>query len=141
MPHLITESCIGCTMCARNCPVEAISGALKQPHHINPIRCVDCSACGRVCPTASVQDSFGNTVAKTPRSEWAKPRIDPQKCSACRICVNICGLDCIEISLPKFKGDLRVFAELQHPEKCAACGLCASTCPLHAITMEGGAGQ
>ncbi len=46
--------CIGCTRCARNCPVNAITGAPKQPHTIDPEICVRCGICAQVCPVKAV---------------------------------------------------------------------------------------
>ena len=43
------EKCRGCTACARNCPVYAISGAVKEPHEINQEACVHCGRCRSVC--------------------------------------------------------------------------------------------
>jgi len=48
------EKCIGCTKCARNCPVEAISGEIKKPHVINDDICVRCGKCIEVCPVGAV---------------------------------------------------------------------------------------
>jgi NADP-reducing hydrogenase subunit HndC len=43
------DKCKGCTLCARKCPVNAISGTVKQPHVIDPAKCIKCGACMESC--------------------------------------------------------------------------------------------
>ena len=43
------DACRGCTACARQCPVQAISGAPKQPHRIDPAACIKCGNCKTEC--------------------------------------------------------------------------------------------
>lgn len=46
---VIPENCVGCTACARNCPVNAISGERKQTHFIDTNICIKCGACIERC--------------------------------------------------------------------------------------------
>ena len=48
-PEIIADKCKGCTACARKCPVNAISGTVKQPHVIDIEKCIKCGACKATC--------------------------------------------------------------------------------------------
>ena len=47
--EILSKKCRGCTLCARNCPANAISGELKTPHIIDKNLCVKCGACSKIC--------------------------------------------------------------------------------------------
>jgi NADH:ubiquinone oxidoreductase subunit F (NADH-binding)/(2Fe-2S) ferredoxin len=51
---VIADRCVGCTACARACPVNAISGERKEPHFIDQGRCIRCGACLEKCKFAAV---------------------------------------------------------------------------------------
>ena len=48
------EKCKGCSKCARNCPVSAISGKLKEPFTIDSSVCIKCGACESACPFGAI---------------------------------------------------------------------------------------
>ncbi|MBP1926176.1 NADH-quinone oxidoreductase subunit F [Sedimentibacter acidaminivorans] len=53
--YSIEESiCIGCGLCKRKCPVDAIIGSKKNPHVIDIKKCIKCGSCYSVCPTGAV---------------------------------------------------------------------------------------
>ncbi len=59
MAYTITHECVGCSVCMRVCPVDAIVGKPKERHRIISEICIDCGACGRICPYASVKNPEG----------------------------------------------------------------------------------
>lgn len=52
--YYITENCIGCTKCARNCPVSCISGKVKERHVIDTEKCIKCGTCMEACPVGAI---------------------------------------------------------------------------------------
>ena len=49
------NKCVGCTLCARNCPVSAISGTVKKPHEIDSLKCIKCGKCKENCRFGAIE--------------------------------------------------------------------------------------
>lgn len=52
--YYITEKCIGCGKCKRNCPASAITGEVKSIHKIDHSLCIKCGACKLACPVDAI---------------------------------------------------------------------------------------
>ncbi len=53
--YSVTDDCIGCTLCAQHCPVDAIEMKPYEKHEIDAEKCIRCGTCKNVCPADAVE--------------------------------------------------------------------------------------
>jgi formate hydrogenlyase subunit 6/NADH:ubiquinone oxidoreductase subunit I len=136
MTYEITNRCVGCGVCRRICPVDAITGKQKKQHHIDPVVCIACGACGRICPHQSINDPGGRLCERIRiRSRWPRPAFDLKRCIACTICVEACPTGCIELTTDRGTRQTLRLPYLEQPRHCLACAFCQQACPVDAIAM------
>jgi len=72
--YIDPKKCVGCLLCFKNCPVEAISGERKQVHVIDQDLCIKCGACLDVCPpkVSAVSKYTGKKKEKILKNEKSK---------------------------------------------------------------------
>ena len=54
MAYTINDDCISCGVCAGNCPVNAISGNVKEQHVIDQNKCIKCGSCIATCKFGAI---------------------------------------------------------------------------------------
>jgi len=60
--YIMADQCTGCTLCAKHCPVNAITGQAKYVHVIDQDTCISCSSCFNVCPFDAIVKLSGESM-------------------------------------------------------------------------------
>ncbi len=104
MSYFINEECIGCTICAKKCPVPCIwgdetgvSAKTKDRHIIEPGVCIDCGVCASYCPVDCIHNDRGVVETKIEAKHRPVALVQEKNCTGCEWCVDACPFDCIEM--------------------------------------------
>ncbi|MBF0451534.1 MAG: 4Fe-4S binding protein [Candidatus Magnetomorum sp.] len=135
MSYTIKDACIGCEVCKRLCPVDAIYGEKENVQKIDEDLCIDCGACGKICPKGAIYDDFGVQCEIVKRSKWDRPKFDVSKCTSCLSCVDICPVKCLLIPDIEETNQDRLIPFISEINTCIGCGFCELKCPVEAIIM------
>ena len=124
--RVVEEDCIGCTLCIKACPVDAIIGSQNQMHTVIEALCTGCELCLPPCPVDCIELLEKPEVALrlVPKPESNQP------CIMCGACVPAC---------PKHLDPQRLFLAFDMQDKtaqaqlssCVECTLCDQVCPSH----------
>jgi ferredoxin len=132
MTYSISDDCIGCGVCAKKCPEEAIEGTVKERFDIDPYLCMECGTCFDICPRSAIIDPQGRRAPQKRRRKNRVACIDNDVCAGCRNCLLNCPREAITaVKRGLFKNVYcRVDAGL-----CVGCRTCAEGCITGAISI------
>ncbi|MDP2172983.1 MAG: RnfABCDGE type electron transport complex subunit B [Candidatus Cloacimonadaceae bacterium] len=113
-----THPCIGCGICGRKCPVQAIT-VTNNLAAIDYEKCINCGLCATVCPTKAILDLLAGTRKKA--------QIIDDLCIGCTICAKNCPVQAIT-------GEVKQLHKIDSA-LCIGCEICVGKCPKKAIEM------
>ncbi|MBO7689467.1 MAG: 4Fe-4S binding protein [Clostridia bacterium] len=132
--RIFAEKCKGCTMCAKQCPVGAISGEVKQPHEIDQDACIRCGACFDTCKFGAIYQ--GDEVTASGAAD--KPAEAAAAPAAAAAAAKPAAPAKKAAPKPVEHAPLnRDFPLRIDPNACKGCTMCARNCPEQCITSDG----
>jgi ferredoxin len=128
MSYFINSDCIGCTICAKKCPVPCIDGDVKKLHVIKPEDCIDCGVCASYCPVDCIENQYGVIEKKIESSKRPVAVVIEENCTGCEWCVDVCPFDCLEMTQPEGESVVTKIAKNVREKDCVGCKLCEEVC-------------
>ncbi|MBW2276428.1 MAG: 4Fe-4S binding protein [Deltaproteobacteria bacterium] len=129
--YRITSDCKGCGVCRKQCPWDAILGAKKERHVIEPTLCEQCGTCWHVCPKRAIEDEDGQRREGKGKGKVPKAGIDRATCVGCQNCLLNCEQSAIEHHPRLLGGHCSV-----DQSRCVGCGSCLAYCASDSIELE-----
>lgn len=118
--------CIGCTLCIRACPVDAIIGAHQMMHTVIESECTGCELCVAPCPV----DCIEMVQAREAAPETLPMPATEMPCIQCDRCEDVCPRD-LQPQLLHWYLDSPDRLERLDLASCIECGRCDQVCPSH----------
>lgn len=127
LPKADLDSCVYCTLCAKNCPNDALTvDRAEKVWKLNEELCVSCGLCAEKCPKKCI--TMESAEAEAPKAD-AMPEADLDACVYCTLCAKNCPNDALTVDRAEKVWKL-------NKELCVSCGLCAEKCPKKCISMK-----
>ena len=125
--RIIEHDCIGCTLCIKACPVDAIIGAHEYMHSVIEQYCTGCELCVAPCPMDCIE------MIELKRDKHANESIEAElACIHCDRCNDICPVDLVAHDIYQLIHISDIDAAMDKGlSDCILCGSCDAVCPSH----------
>ncbi len=130
------QQCIGCTLCIKACPFDAILGANKHMHTVINAYCTGCELCIAPCPMDCIIMQ-SNPIVSESHTHAAPEYSSHNACTQCGQCQPVCPSYLNPASLYEMIRQTKLHqAKASRLDACSLCGECSNVCPSHIPLAE-----